>query len=102
MHTELPGAPSLEGISKSTDSLVIQVTVSSEGTPPILTLVVEFAAPEPFTRNFTAAGPFVPGETYELKVTGLRDNTQYSFTLSAVNYQGRGTITSLYNSTTCK
>ena len=82
---------------------MIQVTISDVGTPPILALVVEFNAPEIFTRNFTA-GPYVPGKTYSLGVTGLQDNTQYSFTVSAVNYQGRGKATTRYNSTTgeCK
>ena len=99
-HTELPGAPELESISTSTESLMIQVTISDSGTPPILTLVIQFSAPEVFARNFT--GPFTLGETYDLEVTGLRDNTQYSFTLTAVNYQGRGTSSPRYNSTTGK
>ena len=99
-HIDLPGVPTLQGISMSYNSLMIQLTLSNEGTPPILTLVVEFIAPEPFTRNFS--GPFLPGEIYNLEVTGLRDSTQYSFTLSAVNYQGRGRASQMYNSTTGK
>ena len=98
-HTVLPDAPELESISISTNSLMIQVTISDVGTPPILALVVEFNAPEIFTRNFTAA-PYLPRITYNLEVTGLQDNTQYSFTVSSVNYQGRGRATTRYNSTT--
>ena len=97
---DAPGPPTLEGISMSYDSLMIQLTFSNEGTPPILSLVVEFTAPEPFTRNFS--GPFVLGEVHSVRITGLQDNTQYSFTLSAVNYEGRGRLSSLYNSTTGK
>ena len=96
----MPEAPTLQGISMSYDSLMIQLTLSDVGTPPILTLVVEFMAPESFMRNFS--GPFVPGEMYSLQITGLRDSTQYSFTLSAVNYQGRGKASQMYNSTTSK
>lgn len=95
-----PGPPTLEGVSMSYDSLMIQLTFSNEGTPPILSLVVEFSAPEPFTRNFS--GPFIQGEVHSVHITGLRDSTQYSFTLSAVNYQGRGRPSSVYNSTTGK
>ena len=95
-----PGPPTLEGISMSYDSLMIQLTFSNEGTPPILSLVVEFTAPESFMRNFS--GPFVLGEVHSVHITGLQDNKQYSFTLSAVNYQGRGRLSSLYNSTTGK
>ena len=80
------------------DSLMIQLTFSTEGTPPILSLVVEFIAPKPFTRNFS--GPFIQGEVHSVRITGLQDSTQYSFTLSAVNYQGRGRLSSVYNSTT--
>ena len=78
---------------------MIQVTISDVGTPPILALVVEFNAPEIFTRNFTA-GPYLPRKTYNLEVTGLQDNTQYSFTVSCVNYQGRGKATTRYNTIT--
>ena len=81
-------------------TLIIQLTLSNEGMPPILTLVVEFLVPEPFTKNFS--GPFLPGGIYNLQITGLRDSTQYSFTLSAVNYQGRGRASQMYNSTTGK
>ena len=95
-----PGPPTLKGISMSYDSLMIQLTFSNEGTPPILSLVVEFTAPESFKRNFS--GPFVLEEVHSVHITGLRDNTRYSFTLSAVNYQGRGRLSSLYNSTTGK
>ena len=95
----LPDAPELESISISTNSLMIQVTISDVGTLPILVLVVEFNVPIIFTRNFTA-GPYIPRETYNLEVTGLQDNTQYSFTVSCVNYQGRGRATSHHNITT--
>ena len=71
-------------------TLIIQLTLSNEGMPPILTLVVEFLVPEPFTKNFS--GPFLPGGIYNLQITGLRDSTQYSFTLSAVNYHAEGEL----------
>ena len=97
--TDLPGAPTLQGISMSYDSLIIQLTLSNDGTPPILSLVVEFIAPEPFTRNFS--GPFIPGGNIQPPNYRLVDSTvtQYSFT---VNYQGRWRASQMHNSTTGK
>ena len=99
MHTVLPGSPSeLTLLLSSYHTLTITLQLSSEGTSPILGLLVEFSSHSNMVRNIS--GPFTAGELVEVTVDGLDDGTTYAFTMAAYNFGGRGAASSELEGTT--
>ena len=86
---DLPGPPKRPIFASSThNSVVFQVELSSEGDSPILSLAIDFLSPN--TTIPLIYGNYQPGQLVLLTVSGLEASTTYRFTVSAVNYGGKG------------
>ena len=62
--------------------------LSFRGTPPITEIVLEITSPVNFTVSFPSY--YTPSSSYQLRLTGLSDNTEYTVQAFAVNRAGRG------------
>ena len=73
---------------KSDTSVTLNFTLPEEGTPPFISIVLEFSEPQVMARNFT--GTYSPGENVIQEVRDLSPRTDYSLKARAVNYAGNG------------
>ena len=88
--SDLPGAPN---IIRTTYVLgrpyTAEVQLSDVGSPPILevVLVVKISNAQLF---FPMSGSYMPGDYILFNLSGLPDDSSYTFSAYAVNYAGKG------------
>ena len=100
-YTDPPGAPTTPKISETSDtSVILDVKLPEEGTPPFINVVLEFSEPQVMARNYS--GLYTPGQTFTTKVSDLSPRTAYSLKARAVNYAGNGPSSETINFTTSK
>ena len=91
-HTVLPGPPNILLISKSSESLNIQIQLSNIGTAPILEVYSNITDSSHLVNSLDWAGYFTQGELINVQVTNLQPNTLYIIMAYAVNSEGRGNL----------
>ena len=100
--TVLPGAPSILFISRSSDSLTIQIQLSDIGTAPIVAIEVIVTLGSQLTERIGRNGNFIQGELINVTVIDLQPGTKYTFRSRAVNEFGTGNISMEFQFTTGK
>ena len=80
------GAPTLSLLSSTSSSLTIDVQLSPEGIPPILSIAVNFTNPPGLVR--AVPGPFSPGQIVTTTLSDLEAETEHNFTVFAFNFNG--------------
>lgn len=88
----MPGISEVQFVSSNTDRVVIKVELSDVGSIPLTHLEVNFTGPDDISGgvlNFTLTD-LLPGDSFEVTVPGLQDDTVYSISVSIYNYGGRG------------
>lgn len=73
---------------KSDTSVTLDFTLPEDGTPPFISIVLEFSEPTIMERNFS--GNYMPGQTVKKQLRDLSPLTVYSLKARAVNYAGNG------------
>ena len=80
------GAPTLSLHSSTSSSLTIEVQLSPDGVPPILSIAVNFTNPPGLVRS--VPGPFSPGQMFTTTLSDLEAETEHNFTVFAFNFNG--------------
>ena len=80
------GAPALSFLASTSSSLTIEVHLSPEGVPPILSIAVNFTNPPGLVRS--VPGPFTPGQMVTTTLSDLEADTEHNFTVFALNFNG--------------
>ena len=100
--TVFPGPPSILFLSRSSDSLTVQVQLSEIGTAPILMVEVNVTLGSQLIERIERSGNFIQGELINIPVTGLQPSTEYTFRSRAANEHGTGDISMEFQFTTSK
>ena len=79
-------------MSRSSDSLTLQIQLSDIGTAPILRIEINVTLGSQLTSTIERSGNFIQGELIDVAVTGLQPSTEYVFRTRAVNEHGTGAI----------
>lgn len=98
IHAFPPGAPTIYSLLSTSTSLTINIHLSPEGISPILSIAVNFTSPAGYVRSIP--GPFSPGQLVTETLSDLEAETEYNFTLFAVNFNGLSPASALTNSRT--
>lgn len=98
----LPGPPSILFISRSSDSLSLQIQLSDIGTAPILTVEMNVTLGSQLIGMVERNGNFIQVELIDVTVTGLQPSTEYVFRTRAVSEHGTGAISMEFQFTTGK
>ena len=80
------GAPTLSFLASTSSSLTIEVHLSPEGVPPILSIAVNFTNPPGLVQS--TPGPFTPGQMVTTTLSDLEADTEHNFTVFAFNFNG--------------
>ena len=88
-HTVLPAQPaSIDAVSTTTTSAVLDVQLSVVGTPPLVVVMVLTSHPElGCCDNMTS---YQRGDSVRFSLQGLSPDTTYSVNVFAVNLAGQG------------
>ena len=93
IHTVLPGPPSIFLVSRSSDSLTLQIQLSDIGTAPLLLVMMNVTLGSQLINTMEWSGKFTQGEVLEpVLVSSLQSDTNYSFQTVAVNSLGPGSL----------
>ena len=95
-----PGTPTTLTVKDpSPTSVVIDLLLPAEGTPPFIEVIIDFTEPQTIgVKNFS--GFYQPGQRFKKELDGLRPQTAYSLKARAVNYAGDGPDSEIINFTT--
>lgn len=89
--------------SSTSDSVVVNLVLSGVGTAPLTFVEVEFHRPaEEGRRVNTSLAHVTAGDTVNVTLTDLQDNTVYSVSFAVYNYGGKGVSSQHLNFTTGK
>ena len=101
MHTVLPGPPSILLVSRSSDSLTLQIQLSGIGTAPLLLVKVNVTLGSQLINTMVWSGRFTQGEILDpVLVSSLQPDTNYTFQAVAMNSLGPGSLSMEYIFTT--
>ena len=91
VHTVLPGPPSTFLVSRSSDSLTLQIQLSDIGTAPLLLVKMNVSFGSKLINIMEWSGSFTQGELLDpVLVSSLQPDTNYTFQAVAVNSLGPG------------
>ena len=83
-----PSAPFL--LSATHDSLTLSFNLPSEGTPPVLHIIVNFSSPTHFQWKCQGVEDRALGAQLDCTVPRLQADTQYTLAVFALGHAGRG------------
>ncbi|CAI8007678.1 Neogenin, partial [Geodia barretti] len=83
-----PSTPAL--LSSSHDSLTLSFHLPSEGTPPVLHIIVNFSSPSHFQWECRGVEDRALGDQLDCTVPRLTSDTQYTLAVFGLGHAGRG------------
>ena len=94
IHTHSSPRPSsIFLVSRSSDSLTLQIQLSDIGTAPLLLVMMNVTLGSQLINTMEWSGKFTQGEVLEpVLVSSLQPDTNYSFQTVAVNSLGPGSL----------
>ena len=93
----LPGPPSICLVTRSSDSLTVQIQLSDIGTAPILTVEINVTLGSQLIDTVEWSGNFTQGELLDpVLVSTLQPSTNYTFRAVAVNQLGPGSLSTKF------